>query len=289
MWSCLYRLCITPYRWQWHFENVVTKRRHIVTKFGRAARRNFVEHRFFNICPQIFCAILKVFVQLKYMRPKNSNWRKVSTDEPIWQIGRQSQDASFWSRFLITVPKTFYAILNFSIPCISMGLKTSNWRQTSADKRIKLKFGPHMGGIKPLRLFCEIKIFLTPKKWNCVKIFRIFLENGPRFFRETFRICRGSDCPHGVFSKRQRITLRLLYAIAVPSVVCLSVVCDVGAPYSGGWTFRQFFSPYDSPGTLLFWCQKSLVGTPLSPWNLRSKWPTPFQTAKFRQISAHRA
>ena len=46
-----------------------------------------------------------------------------------------------------------------------------------------------------------------------------------------------------VFSKRQRITLRLLYAIAIPSVVCmsvclssvcLSVVCDVGAPYSGG-------------------------------------------------------
>ena len=28
-----------------------------------------------------------------------------------------------------------------------------------------------------------------------------------------------------VFSKRQRIALRLLYAIAIPSVVCLSVVC----------------------------------------------------------------
>ena len=28
---------------------------------------------------------------------------------------------------------------------------------------------------------------------------------------------------HFVFSKRQRITLRLLYAIAIPSVVCLSV------------------------------------------------------------------
>jgi len=53
---------------------------------------------------------------------------------------------------------------------------------------------------------------------------------------------------------------RSLIAVAIPSVVCLSVVCDVGAPYSGGWTFRQFFSPYDSPGTLLFWCQKSLVG-----------------------------
>ena len=46
-----------------------------------------------------------------------------------------------------------------------------------------------------------------------------------------------------VFSKRQRITLRLLYAMSRPSVVCLFVclssvclssVCDVGAPYSGG-------------------------------------------------------
>ena len=29
--------------------------------------------------------------------------------------------------------------------------------------------------------------------------------------------------------------------------------------------------------------------TPLSPWNLRLKWPTPFQTSKFRPISAHSA
>jgi len=28
-----------------------------------------------------------------------------------------------------------------------------------------------------------------------------------------------------IFSKRQRITLRLLHAIAIPSVVCLSSVC----------------------------------------------------------------
>ena len=49
------------------------------------------------------------------------------------------------------------------------------------------------------------------------------------------------------------------------------------------------FSPYDSLGTLLFWCQNRWWGTPLSLWNLRSKWPTPFQTAKFRPISAHSA
>ena len=81
---------------------------------------------------------------------------------------------------------------------------------------------------------------------------------------------------------------RSLLAIAIPSV-CLSVVCDVGAPYSAGWNFRQFCSPYDSPGTLVFRCQNSLVGTPLSPWNFRSKWPTPYKTAQFRPISAHSA
>jgi len=35
---------------------------------------------------------------------------------------------------------------------------------------------------------------------------------------------------------------RLLYAIARPSVVCLSfVVCNLRAPYSGGSNFRQYF------------------------------------------------
>jgi len=33
---------------------------------------------------------------------------------------------------------------------------------------------------------------------------------------------------------------RSLYAIARPSVVCLSVVCNVRAPYSGGSNFRQY-------------------------------------------------
>ena len=39
-------------------------------------------------------------------------------------------------------------------------------------------------------------------------------------------------CPGRLFS--ERTTLRSLYAIGRPSVCCLSVVCDVGAPYSGG-------------------------------------------------------
>jgi len=85
-----------------------------------------------------------------------------------------------------------------------------------------------------------------------------------------------------VFS--ERTTLRSLYAISRPSVVCCpSSVCDVGAPYSGGWTFRQFFSPYDSPGTLLFWCQKSLVGDAPFPLNCVQSDPLPLKQRNFEQ------
>ena len=37
-----------------------------------------------------------------------------------------------------------------------------------------------------------------------------------------------------IFSERDYVTFASLYAIGIPSVVCLSVVCDVGAPYSAG-------------------------------------------------------
>ena len=46
------------------------------------------------------------------------------------------------------------------------------------------------------------------------------------------------EIPRSIFS--ERTTLRSLYAISRPSVVCLLFVvcrlsvCDVGAPYSGG-------------------------------------------------------
>jgi len=58
---------------------------------------------------------------------------------------------------------------------------------------------------------------------------------------------------------------RSLLAIAIPPVVCLlSVVCRRSVtlvhPTQAVELFGNFFSPYDSAGTLLFWCQKSLVG-----------------------------
>ena len=60
-----------------------------------------------------------------------------------------------------------------------------------------------------------------------------------------------------------RTTLRSLYAVGRPSIVCLSVVClsvKLVHPTQAVELFGNFFSPNDSPGTLLFWCQKSSVG-----------------------------
>ena len=85
------------------------------------------------------------------------------------------------------------------------------------------------------------------------------------------------------------VTFAICYRHSVClSSVCLSV-CNVGAPYSAGWNFRQFFSPYDSSWTLVFWGQNSLVGTPLSPEICVQSDPPLFQTAQFRPISAHSA
>jgi len=32
-----------------------------------------------------------------------------------------------------------------------------------------------------------------------------------------------------------------VYVVVRPAVVCLSVVCNVRAPYSGDWNFSQYF------------------------------------------------
>ena len=56
----------------------------------------------------------------------------------------------------------------------------------------------------------------------------------------------------------EHTTLRSLYAIGRPSVCLLSVT--LVHPTQAVELFCNFFSPYDSSGTLRFWCQKSLVG-----------------------------
>ena len=102
---------------------------------------------------------------------------------------------------------------------------------------------------------------------------------GPPHFLQS-----GTRLAPSLFSGRE---LAFTFAICYRHSFCLSFVCDVGAPYSGGWNFPQFFSPYDNPARDS--CQKSLVGDAPSPLNLGWKWPTPFLAQRFRPISAHSA
>jgi len=86
---------------------------------------------------------------------------------------------------------------------------------------------------------------------------------------------------------------RSLYAIIRPSVVCLlSVclsVCDVGAPYSGGWTFRHFFHHTIAQWLYFSGAKNRWWGTPLSPEICVQSDPPPFKQRNFDQISAHSA
>jgi len=82
---------------------------------------------------------------------------------------------------------------------------------------------------------CAVLAYLSSNLLNEVGLsfFRYF-EVGLRVWdivvkKFTFAI---SSPDEFLFSKRQRITLRLLNAIAIPSV-CRLFVCNVGAPYSG--------------------------------------------------------
>jgi len=74
-------------------------------------------------------------------------------------------------------------------------------------------------------------------------------------------------------------------------IMCLCVCLCVTRRYCIKTAKRRITqtTPRDSPGTLVFWSQNLLVDDPASPWNLCSKWPTPFQTVQFRPIFAHSA
>jgi len=71
--------------------------------------------------------------------------------------------------------------------------------------------------------------------------------------------------------------------------VCVCVCLFVTRQYCIKTAKRRITqtTPYDSPWTLVFWRQNSLVDGSPSPSDLRSKWPATFQTAQFRPIFAH--
>ena len=82
------------------------------------------------------------------------------------------------------------------------------------------------------------------------------------------------------------VTFAICYRRSVCHLsVCLSSVTLVH-PTQPVEIFGNFSSPYDSQGTLVFSCQNSLVGDAPFPLKFAFKVTHPFQTAKFRPISA---
>jgi len=85
-------------------------------------------------------------------------------------------------------------------------------------------------------------------------------------------------------------TARSSYASAVLGIVILSVcpsVCHTRALWQNKRTYRHILIPHERVITLVFWYQQRLVGDIPSPWNLRLKWPTPFEKCWLQPISAY--
>jgi len=107
-------------------------------------------------------------------------------------------------------------------------------------------------------------------KWQSVSLvlsFQIFC---------TVQMAKPTFYPHDAMLAR-------ILAVVVCLCVCVYVCLSVTRRYCIKTAKRRITqtTPRDSPGTLVFWRQKSLVDDSPSPWNLRSKWPTPFRNHDF--------
>jgi len=109
-------------------------------------------------------------------------------------------------------------------------------------------------------------------------------------------VCRCKGCSRKKSSgRRQRFLANvnvLRYVCYMLSAVRLSVVCRLWrwCTLLRQLNFSAIFLHHTIAQGLYFSGAKNRWwGTPLSRWNLRSKWPTPFKTAQFRPISAHTA
>jgi len=89
-----------------------------------------------------------------------------------------------------------------------------------------------------------------------------------------------SFCPHDAMLAR-------VLAVVVCLSVCLSVTLQCCVKMAK-CKIRQT-TPHDITEAVVFWRQPSLVGDLHSPWNLCSKWPTPFRKQRFWPISVYSA
>ena len=123
------------------------------------------------------------------------------------------------------------------------------------------------------RLFCQL---FTDRESTFHMCFR--RKSGKINISRTFDTIIIFERKIAIFSKRQRITLRLLYAMSRPSVVCLSVT--LVHPTQAVELFGNFFHHTIAQELYFSGAKNRWWGMPLSPWNLRSKWPTPLSNSE---------
>ena len=119
----------------------------------------------------------------------------------------------------------------------------------------------------------SIRYFASPTKCESIRYNTIALALKIRL---SFEIDIAAFC--FIFTRTWLRYVRV-FAVVILSVcrlsVCLSVVCNVGAPYSGGWTFRRnFFIPLCTLAILWPLCKilrRSSQGNP-SVGGVKRKW-----------------
>jgi len=171
-----------------------------------------------------------------------------------------------WSNFVVTTHQVQDAIIHPN-PCFTSG--------SSSIYPMGPKNGLHVVG------------------YNSAKSERIWMKNGTLWVNvwdwpwQIFGAIRAvATIWPGTKMFFTRVALAMRITIITCMSVCLCVCVCVTRRYcikTAKRTITQT-TPRDSPGTLVFWRQESLVEDPPYPWNLRSKWPTPISNTTILTI-----
>ena len=134
------------------------------------------------------------------------------------------------------------------------------------------------------RRYAGVILYSTSNTWR----YTLWFKMSPYYFFNK----PNSVCNESIFFTRTALAMRGIACLCV----CVSVCLSVTRRYCIKTAKRRITqkTPRDSPGTLVFWRQESLMEDPLSLWNLKfalkvTRPPSPFRTPKFWPISAHSA
>ena len=123
------------------------------------------------------------------------------------------------------------------VPCLELFLSFAYWRLDDEMKGgensrlMTATLEQRNQSAQPVRWLAVIMIFITKSKLNWIMLVHKRLHQLQSSWPLTHQQWL-------VFSERE---LKFMFAIGYRPSVCLSSVCNVRAPYSGDWNFRQYF------------------------------------------------